>query len=101
VPVAKVVRYTTKPECAQENERLIRDVFAELAADQPDGLRYAAFRLDEGLTFMHVAVLDDQENPLTASAAFGKFQAGIRDRCTDGPLAADATVVGSFRLPVG
>jgi len=101
MPVAKVIRYTTKPECAQENERLIRDVFAELAADQPDGLRYAAFRLDDGLTFMHVAVLDDQENPLMASAAFGKFQAGIKDRCADGPLPADATVVGSFRLPVG
>jgi len=101
MPVAKVIRYTTKPECAQENERLIRDVFAELATDQPDGLRYAAFRLDDGLTFMHVAVLDDQENPLTASAALGKFQAGIKDRCADGPLPADATVVGSFRLPVG
>jgi len=101
MPVAKVIRYTTKPECTQENERLIRDVFAELAADQPDGLRYAAFRLDDGLTFMHVAVLDDQENPLMASAAFGKFQAGIKDRCADGPLPADATVVGSFRLPVG
>ena len=28
-----VVRYRTKPECAEENARLIRDVFAELAAD--------------------------------------------------------------------
>ena len=24
--VSKVVRYTTKPECADENERLIRDL---------------------------------------------------------------------------
>src|SRR6266436_2420853 len=79
MPVAKVIRYTTKPEWAQENERLIRDVFAELAADQPDGLRYAAFRLDDGLTFMHVAVLDDQENPLMPSAD-GDRQAG-QGRC--------------------
>ncbi len=38
--VTKVVRYRTKPECADENERLIRDVFAELADARPDGLQY-------------------------------------------------------------
>ena len=37
----KVIRYRTKPEQADENERLIRDVFAELAEQDPDGLHYA------------------------------------------------------------
>jgi|ERR1022692_1343778 hypothetical protein len=99
--VAKVIRYQTKPECAQENERLIRQVFAELAEQHPDGLRYAAFRLDDGVSFVHVALLDGDENPLTTSAAFGEFSAGVRDRCAEGPFPADATVVGSYRLPVG
>ena len=99
--VAKVIRYRTKPECAQENERLIRQVFAELAEQRPDGLRYAAFRLDDGVSFVHVALLDGEENPLTTSAAFGEFSAGIRDRCAEGPIPADATVVGSYRLPAG
>ncbi len=40
------------------------------------------------------------ENPLTSSAAFGQFQSGIADRCAEGPAASDATVVGSYRLPV-
>ena len=95
----KVVRYQTKPESADENEQLIRDVFAELAESQPDGLRYASFRLDDGVSFVHVAVVDGEHNPLTESAAFGKFQAGIADRCVEGPIAADATTVGSYRLP--
>ena len=98
--VAKVIRYRTKPECAQENERLIRQVFAELAEHHPDGLRYAAFRLDDGVSFVHVALIDGEENPLTMSAAFGEFQAGINDRCAECPIPADATVVGSYRLPV-
>ena len=68
--VTKVIRYRTKPESADENERLIREVFAELAKQNPDGLHYAAFRLDDGVSFLHVAVLDGEENPLTASAAF-------------------------------
>lgn len=96
--VTKVIRYRTKPESADENERLIRGVFAELAKQNPEGLRYAAFRLDDGVSFLHVAVLDGDENPLTTSAAFGEFQSGIKDRCAEGPIPADATVVGSYRL---
>ena len=42
--VTKVVRYTTHPDHANENERLIREVFAELAEHKPNGLRYAAGR---------------------------------------------------------
>ena len=64
--VTKVIRYRTKPESADENERLIREVFAELA-EQARGLRYATFRLDDGVSFVHVAVLDGEENPLSAS----------------------------------
>jgi hypothetical protein len=96
VPVTKVIRYETKPEHAAENERLIRDVFAELAAEQPEGLRYASFRLDDGVSFVHVAVLDGEMNPLSASAAFAKFQSGIKDRCAEGPDPSDATMIGSY-----
>jgi hypothetical protein len=99
--VTKVIRYRTKPESADENERLIREVFAELAKQNPDGLRYAAFRLDDGVSFLHVAVLDGEENPLTASAAFGEFQSGIQDRCAEGPIPADAAIVGSYRMVSG
>lgn len=96
--LTKVIRYRTKPECADENERLIRAVFAQLAAHNPEGLRYAAFRLDDGVSFVHVAQVDGDENPLIALAAFGEFQAGIKDRCVEGPTPADATVIGSFGL---
>ena len=96
--VAKVIRYTTKPESADENERLIRAVFAELAQQNPGGLRYAAFRLDDGVSFLHVAVIDGDENPLAASAAFGEFQSRIKDRCAEGPTPSDAMVIGSFHL---
>jgi hypothetical protein len=98
--VSKVIRYTTKPECADENERLIRAVFAELASDDPGGLRYAAFRLEDRVSFVHVAVLEGDGNPLNDSAAFAEFQRGIKDRCTEGPVAADAEAIGSYRLPV-
>ncbi len=96
----KVVRYKTKPEHAETNADLVRAVFEELAADDPGGLRYATYRLEDGVTFVHVASIEGETNPLVASAAFSRFQAGIADRCEEGPIAMDATVVGSYSLPI-
>ena len=69
-----------------------------LPKKRPDGLHYATFRLDDGVSFVHVAVLDGEENPLTSSPAFAAFQAGIAERCAEEPIAADATAIGNFRL---
>ena len=94
----KVVRYTTTPETADENARLVAAVFAELADTEPEGLRYATLRLDDGVSFVHVAELSVDRNPLADSPAFAAFQAGLAGRVVDPPLARDATVVGSYRL---
>jgi hypothetical protein len=98
MPAVKIVRYTTTSESADENARLVQDVYAELAATKPDGLRYTTFRLDDGVTFVHLAVLDAEENPLSSAAAFARFQADIGERLVAGPDARDATVVGSYRF---
>ena len=92
----KVIRYTTKPDRADENEALVRDVFAELAAEDPGGLRYASFRLADGVSFVHVAFVDGERNPLDDSKAFHRFASEIADRVTDGPTVLDATVLGSY-----
>jgi hypothetical protein len=99
--VAKTVRYKTKPECAGDNERLIRAVFTEAAQNSPEGVHYAAFRLDDGVSFLHIVLLDGDENPLTNFAAFAEFQSGIAERCAEGPTGVDATVVGSYRMVTG
>jgi hypothetical protein len=95
-----VVRYETKPEKAEENQALIEKVFGELNSENPAGLRYASFRLADGVSFVHVASVetDDGANPLNASAAFSEFQREIGDRLVDGPYPSPATVVGSYRF---
>ena len=45
---ATIVRYTTCPGSADENETLIKAVFAQLAEQMPDWLRNVAIRLDDG-----------------------------------------------------
>ena len=93
-----VVRYETKPDRADENQRLVESVFAELNERDPGGLRYATFRLADGVSFVHIAFLDDGSNTLNETAAFAEFQRAIADRCTEPPAAQDATVVGSYRF---
>ncbi|MCX5069037.1 hypothetical protein OOJ91_24650 [Micromonospora lupini] len=89
---ATVIRYETKPDAADENQRLIENVFAELAATAPPGLRYSAFRLADGVTFVHVVDGDG----LTDLTAFQEFQRTIGDRLAVGPTRDDATPIGSY-----
>ena len=95
-----VVRYKVKPDRAEENKALIRDVFAELESSGSDDLRYVSFNLDDGLTFVHVAVAEspDGSNPLPEQASFKKFVEKIADRCDEPPVAAAAEIIGSYRL---
>jgi hypothetical protein len=96
MPDAVVVRYTTHPDRADENERLIRAVFAELAEVRPDGFRYIATRLDDGVSFVHVATVEGGPNPLTESPAFQEFVAGIGDRCVAPPVSSQGTPIGTY-----
>jgi hypothetical protein len=93
-----VVRYTTKPDTADENQALIEKVFGELDAHCPSGLRYASFRLADGVSFVHIASVEtnDGTSPLTASAAFADFVRGVNDRCEIAPVASAATLIGSY-----
>lgn len=95
-----VVRYRTKADRGEENQALIEKVFGELDGSRPAGLRYAAFRLADGVSFVHVASIetDDGTNPLTATPAFSEFLRGIGDRCEEGPIASDASLVGSYNF---
>jgi hypothetical protein len=95
-----IVRYTTKAERGDENQALVEKVFAELDANRPAGLRYASFRLADGVSFVHVAAIDtdDGSNPLTQTPAFLEFLREIGDRCEVGPDASEATLVGAYRF---
>jgi hypothetical protein len=95
-----VVRYQAKPDRADENQKLIEAVFADLEARQPEGFTYKVFRLEDGVSFVHVVIEhDDVENrdSLQDVPAFQAFVAEIGDRCDVPPLAMGATVVGGYR----
>jgi hypothetical protein len=93
-----MVRYRVKPEQVARNEQLVRAVYAELAERDPEGFRYATFKLDDGVTFVHLAVADD-DSPFPASLPqFAEFQREIRERCDQPPVVSQLEEIGSFRL---
>ena len=62
-----LIRYKTKPEMADRNAALIAEVFAELKAAKPEGVRYLSLRLEDG-TFVHfVETAADAASVLTES----------------------------------
>jgi hypothetical protein len=98
-PMRRVmVRYRVSPDRAAENESLVRAVYDELHTTAPQGLRYGTFKLEDGVSFVHLAETEDGENPLGDVAAFAAFQAGIRERCEEPPVVSELTEIGSYRL---
>jgi hypothetical protein len=94
-----MVQYTVKPDRAAENEELVRLVYDELHETRPEGLRYATFKLDDGVSFLHLAEHDDDgPNQLTPLTSFKRFQEGIRERCAEPPVVSEVSTIGAYRL---
>ena len=92
---AVVVRYRTRPDAADDNERLIKAVFEELAAVRPGGIRYSTVRVDES-TSVHTAVFDSDANPLEDLPAFRAFTSGLPGRCAEPPAPTAGRLVGTY-----
>ena len=101
MPRVTLVRYTTKPERAPENERLSKAVFAELTSAAPDHVAYALFR--DGPEFLHLFVnlKDDDSSPVTELPAFKTFSRDIAGRCEAAPQTTRLSLplVASYGFP--
>ena len=94
---SSMVRYRVKPDRAEENARLVEAVYAQLVRDRPEGLRYATFRLPDGVSFLHLVIETDQPGRILGEIeAFRAFTAEIESRCDEPPVATEITLVGSY-----
>ena len=92
-----MVRYQTKPDYAEENAARVRAVFDELRARKPARFRYNTYRLDDGVSFVHIATLDgDGENPLFAIPAFDAVQKALKGRCVEPPVVTELAPVDGY-----
>jgi hypothetical protein len=95
-----MVQYKVKADRVAENEGHIKRVFEQLERERPAGVRYATFKLDDGVSFVHVASIEstDGGNPLTDLSAFKAFTADIKERCDEPPVSVKLNEVGSYEL---
>jgi hypothetical protein len=96
---AVMVRYKLKADRVTENEEYISKVFDDLKREAPTHFRYAVFRLEDCVSFMHLVFEESEGNPSLADLpAFQAFVANIADRCDEPPVASAVTPVASYRL---
>jgi hypothetical protein len=94
-----VTRYATQsPEAADENQRRVEAVFAELEVGKPDNVSYIVLRLADN-SFVHVSFhdhRDDETNPISSTAAFAHFQQDHADRRQGAVDQQTASLVGAY-----
>ena len=94
-----VTRYAMRSaEAADENQRRIEAVFAELAETKPDSVSYIVLRLADD-SFVHVSFHnhgDDEVNPIASTAAFAHFQDDHADRREGAVDQQTAGLVGAY-----
>jgi predicted SnoaL-like aldol condensation-catalyzing enzyme len=94
-----VTRYAMRSaETADENQRRVEGVFAELTETKPDSVSYIVLRLADD-SFVHVSFHnhgDDEVNPIASTAAFAHFQQDHAER-REGPVDQQtASLVGAY-----
>ena len=94
-----VTRYATlSVEAADENQRRVEAVFAELASAAPPNVSYIVLRLADD-SFVHISFHDhgeDEVNPISSTPAFARFQDGHAERRAGGVDQQVATLVGAY-----
>ena len=99
-----VTRYAMRSaEAADENQKRVEGVFAELAISKPDNVSYIVLRLADD-SFVHVSFHnhgDDEVNPIASTAAFAHFQDGHTDRREGSVDQQTATLVGAYIRTIG
>ncbi len=73
------VQYTTRPEYAATNQENIANITRELRQLNHPGIKYGAYLLPDGKTFMHFDQFESEEahEVLTGLASFKKFAAEL------------------------
>jgi hypothetical protein len=91
-----MVRSKVKSESVAEVDAAASTMFEAIAAARARGIRYASYRLPDGLADVAVLQLDEGvENPLPHMEAFPQFQAGLKGWLAEPPMAEPVTVIGS------
>ena len=75
-------------------------MFSALEKSKPEGLRYASFQLEDGVSFIHIASINTEDcvNPLASLDELKAFTQDIASRCEEPPVASAVETIGNYRV---
>lgn len=92
-----LIRYKINPDQVEREHELLRAVYEELEATQPDSLRYATFQLDDKVSFVDFVVTDGPGR-FSQLESFRTYRSTLDERCDEAPVMTELHEVGSFRF---
>jgi len=96
------VQYTTKQEYAAKNKENITKVMNDLRAINNPGIRYSTYLLEDGKTFMHFALFENEaaNKILMELESFKQFQAALKESVPEVPPKTEnlSLVASSFDI---
>lgn len=96
-PVMQVmIRCKVKPDQVERDLELLQAVYEEMRSVRPDGLRYVTFQLEDRVTFVAFAEMDDGPAVLGQLEAFQRYRATLDERCDEPPVMTMLNEVGSY-----
>lgn len=92
-----LINYVVKPERAEENQVLIRNVFAELKKANLAGVKYQVYKMGNNV-FVHIVQFADEEanRRFTELAAFRTFRKEMDLRLEEKPVTNQLFEIGSY-----
>lgn len=91
-----LITYTVRREELREHLELVKAVYADIERLAPDGLGYATYQLEDGVSFMELLTGEAGPGPLAASTAFARFRSSLDARCERPPVLTQLRQVGAY-----
>lgn len=95
-----VEQYETYPDRAEENQRLLEHVLADLNDSDPGGFDFTVFRAGDGVGFVHVTVFEGEANPLTDLQTFRAFREHADERLVEPATVVTGVLIDAYGTPV-
>jgi hypothetical protein len=91
-----MIRYKIRSEYLEEHLDLLGAVYRELHARRPDGLRWATFREDDGVSFVDVAS-GAGGGRLSSLTTWAAYRGTLDARCEEPPALTELHEVEAYR----
>ena len=96
------VQYTAKQEYVAKNKQNIEKVMNDLREINSPGIKYSTYLLDDGKTFMHFSLFEneDAQKVLNGLESFKQFQAELKASGPEVPPKVDnlSLVASSYNI---